>query len=320
MMKIIQYFLLLACGVTLCSCSSGPTSVVRVIDNPTANEIVIAIDGKELAIPANSKTKYTFEYGKHNLAYNNESFDFVVKPAKFSGKGFINPTQSNYMLHTIVYSTDNTSEEDYKKFYEETLHKIPIIFNGEEEEVELPVKVVNDIFIEDEHNKFDYSIDQKMPKEIHENIYKNQTYQDSRTKVYREKEYINFLKNEYSEFLNDEGGKLEISFPNKPIKLAEINQYAFPTINLEKIECDAGKKYLAETLDNWKQLYTLKGSDFASKYEELGGDKSNGNRPFARYKELCPKDTDRGNTDVQTVLQLDNFIRDTRDIHFYIIK
>ena len=67
MMKIIQYFLLLACGVTLCSCSSGPTSVVRVIDNPTANEIVIAIDGKELAIPANSKTKYTFEYGKHNL-------------------------------------------------------------------------------------------------------------------------------------------------------------------------------------------------------------------------------------------------------------
>lgn len=309
-MKKIQYSALFACGFTLCSCFGGSTSVERVIDNPTANEIVIAIDGKELVIPANSKTSYTFEYGKHSLAYNNQTINFVVKPAKFSGSGFINPTQSNYMFHTFIYATDNTTDEAYDKMYEKTLNKVTVILNGKKEEIEYPVKVVNDVFIEDEHNRWDYNIDEEMPEEVSERINSNQAYQVRKTKVYRQHEYMNYLK--------EDGLEDDISFPNEPVKLTEIDQYVFPTINLDGIKCEPGKKYLAETLDNWQQLFTLKGNDFASKYEELGGDK--GRVELRNSQKLCPKEVDPEQTYYPAFRQLDQILDQTRDIHFYIIK
>ena len=262
-MKKIKYSLILACSITLCSCFNGPTSQVRLIDNPTANEIKLVIDGKDVVIPANSNIKYTFEYGKHNLAYNNESFDIVVKPVKFDGTGIINPTQSNYMLHTFIYATDNTSDETFDKLYEKTLNKVDVIIDGEQVQIELPVKVVNDFFIEDEDNRWDYSIDEKIPDEISEKLNKNQSYQARKIKMYRESEYLKFLKEDW---LEEED---EVSFPNKPKKLSEINQYVFPKLDLESITCNEGKKYLHDTLDKCQKLFTLTGSDFDSKYEGL---------------------------------------------------
>ncbi len=317
-MKSLKYSLILACSITLCSCFSGPATVERVIDNPTSNEIVIAIDGKELAIPANSKTTYTFEYGKHNLTYNNESLDFIVKPSKYSGDGFINPTQSNYMLHTFIYATNNTSDEAFDKIYKETINKISIILNGEEGELELPVIVVNDVFIEGELNRWDYSIDQEIPEEITENINENQAFQTRKTKIYREKEYINLLQNDYFNSLEGEESKVEISFPNKTIKLAEITKYAFPKINLEEIKCDEGKKYLTKTLENWQKFFTLTDNDFASTYEDLSGEE--GKEALIRSLELCPKKIDPENTYFPAYKQLVDFINDTRYIPLILLN
>ncbi|MCX8669684.1 hypothetical protein J3U22_02200 [Gilliamella sp. B2865] len=317
-MKKIQLPILIVCGVMLCSCSDEPKSVVRMIDNPTDNEIVVAIDGKELAIPANSNTTYTFEYGKHNLAYNNESLDFIVKPARFPNDGFINPTQSNYMFHTYIYATENTSDEDYDKLYEKSLRKVSIIINGVEEEVELPVKVINDVFIEREDNTWDYSINQEAPNELPKKFKTKKDIQLPRIKVYREKDYITLLKNEFFESNEDPETGFEVSFPNKPVKFAEIEQYVFPKINLGGIECDAGKKYLADTLDNWKQLFTLNGDDFASKYKKLGGEE--GINSLRKSDELCPKEIDPNMTYYQAYGPFEKFLNFTQDTNIYIIK
>ena len=311
-MKKIKYSLILACSITLCSCFNGPTSQVRLIDNPTANEIKLVIDGKDVVIPANSKIKYTFEYGKHNLAYNNESFDIVVKPVKFDGTGIINPTQSNYMLHTFIYATDNTSDETFDKLYEKTLNKVDVIIDGEQVQIELPVKVVNDFFIEDEDNRWDYSIDEKIPDEISEKLNKNQSYQARKIKMYRESEYLKFLKEDW---LEEED---EVSFPNKPKKLSEINQYVFPKLDLESITCNEGKKYLQDTLDKWQQLFTLTGSDFASEYEGLGGD--DGMLALRDSKKLCPNEKDPEQTYSKAIRPLDEALTKGRDIYFFVIK
>ncbi|WLT05663.1 hypothetical protein [Gilliamella apis] len=309
-MKNLKYSLILACSIMLCSCFNGPTSQVRLIDNPTANEIKLVIDGKDVVIPANSNIKYTFEYGKHNLAYNNESIEFFVKPVKFNGRGFINPTQSNYMLHTFIYATDNTSDETYDKLYEKSLNKVEVILDGEQVEVELPVKVVNNFFIEDRDNRWDYSIDENIPDEITENINKNQSYQSRKIKMYRESEYLKFLK--------EDGIEDEISFPNKPKKLSEINQYVFPKLDLESITCDEGKKYLQDTLDKWQQLFTLTGSDVASKYEGLGG--YDGMHALLGSKKLCPNEKDPEQTYSKAIRPLDDALTKGRDIYFFVIK
>ena len=309
-MKSLKYSLILACSITLCSCFNGPTSEVRPIDNPTNNEIKLVIDGKEIAIPPNTRINHTFEYGKHNIAYNNESFEIVVKPVKFNGHGFINPTQSNYILHTFIYATDNTSDETYDKLYEKTLNKIEVNLNGQQVEVELPIKVVNDFFIEDRDNRWDYFIDENMPDEVTENINKNQSYQVHKVKMYREKEYLKFLK--------DDGYEDEISFLNKPKKLSEINQYVFPKLDLESIRCDEGKKYLLDTLDKWQQLFTLTGSDFASKYEGLGG--YDGMHALLGSKKLCPEDKDPEQTYSKAIRPLDDALTKGRDMYFFIIK
>ncbi|OTQ77301.1 hypothetical protein [Gilliamella apis] len=311
-MKKIKYSLILACSITLCSCFNGPTSQVRLIDNPTANEIKLVIDGKDVVIPANSNIKYTFEYGKHNLAYNNELFDIVVKPVKFDGTGIINPTQSNYMLHTFIYATDNTSDETFDKLYEKTLNKVDVIIDGEQAKIELPVKVVNDFFIEDQDNRWDYSIDENIPDEITEKINKNQSYQSRKIKMYRESEYLEFLKEDW---LEEED---EISFPNKPKKLSEINQYVFPKLDLESITCNEGKKYLQDTLDKWQQLFNLTGSDFASKYEGLGG--YDGMLALRDSKKLCPTDKDPEQTYSKAISPLDEALTKGRDIYFFIVK
>ncbi|TSJ91925.1 hypothetical protein FPQ14_01260 [Gilliamella apicola] len=314
-MKIFKYSLFLLCSLSSVGCFESSTtgkSVKRLIDNPTDKEIKVAIDGNELAIPAKSGVEYEFEYGKHNIAYNNESFEIVVKPVKFNGHGFINPTQSNYMLHTFIYATENTSDETYDKLYEESLNKVEVILNGEQVEVELPVKVVNDFFIEDKDNNWDYSIGQKIPKKVTENINNNQSYQLDIIKIYRESAYLKFLKKDWLE--KDD----EISFLNKPKKLSEINQYVFPKLDLESIRCDEGKKYLLDTLDKWQQLFTLTGSDFASKYEGLGG--YDGMHALLDSKKLCPEDKDPEQTYFKAIRPLDDALTNGRDMYFFIIK
>lgn len=310
-MKKIKYSLLLVCGLTLVGCSE-PSSIERWIDNPTNNEIKVTIDGNEVTIPAKSGVNYTFEYGKHTLSYNNDSFDFIVKPAKFAESGFINPTQSNYLLHTVVYTTSNMDNKEYDKVIEKELNRIPVIINGQASEIELPVKIINDVFIERSNYRWSYSVDQPFPEEITQNLNlkKHQTYYERFKKLYRESDFIDYLK-------QDEVQE-EISFPSHPKKFIDITQYVIPNIDLNSIKCEEGRQYMKKLLDDWNHLYTLKGSDFVKSFNKLGTDDAVV-QGYASEKK-CTNDNDPDRSYHKTLGQFLNAIRDARDVNFYVIK
>ncbi|MCO6544407.1 MAG: hypothetical protein J6564_01080 [Gilliamella sp.] len=309
-MKKIKYFLLLICSLILIGCSE-PSSIDRWIDNPTANQIKVAIDGKELTIPAKSGVNYTFEYGKHTLSYNNDDFNFVVKPAQFGESGFINPTQSNYYLYTVIYSTSEISDEEYEKILKQNreINKILAIIDGKEQEIEMPAKLINDILIERSDYHWNYSYDQAFPEEITQDLRlkKNQSYQEIFRKLYRESDFIELIKEDEQE---------DISFPYQPKKFSEISQYVIPKINLNSIKCEEGRKYMEGLLNDWNHLMTLKGSDFTKPYNNLAS-----NDAMAKsYTSVCTKENDPEQSYRKELRQFIDALRSTRDVNFYVIK
>ncbi|MWN31429.1 MULTISPECIES: hypothetical protein [unclassified Gilliamella] len=312
-MKKIKYSLLLTFSLTLIGCSE-PSSIERWIDNPTNNEIKVTIDGNELTIPAKSGVNYTFEYGKHTLSYNNDDFNFVAKPAKFGEPGIINPTQSNYFIHTIIYSTSDMNDEQYDEILrkDRQFHNIPIIVHGEETEIELPTKLVNDVLIEKSDNRWTYFYDQPFPEEITQDLKlrKNQTYHETFKKLYRESDFIEYLKEDFDQ--------VEISFPYHPKKFSEINQYVIPNVDLNSIKCKEGRQYMEGLLNDWNHLITLKGSDFAKSYDNLAS--SDAIHKIYETKSLCTKENDPEQTYSKALTQFVDAIRNTRDINFYVIK
>ncbi|OCG39184.1 hypothetical protein A9G28_10040 [Gilliamella sp. Fer1-1] len=118
------------------------SSIDRMIDNPTVNEIKITIDRKELTILAKLSVNYTFEYGKHTLSYGDQSLNFIVKPSISNTSGLINPTQSNYYLFTTFYTTANVSDEAYDKLISSHFNSVPVVINGENKRLNFLLKLL----------------------------------------------------------------------------------------------------------------------------------------------------------------------------------
>ncbi|MFQ1008460.1 hypothetical protein B6D12_05030 [Gilliamella apicola] len=177
------------------------------IDNSAINEIKLTIDGNELTIPAQSGIEYKFDYGKHTLTYNNDSLNFIVKPAKFGTTSFINPTQSNYFITTVVYSTSNVSQEEYDKISQKDLKNLSVMVDGEQAEIELPTVEINDVFINKMDTNWDYSFDEPFPKKLSQklNLPKDSYYFEDKRKLYLEMDFLDYLKND--------GEEEAISFP-----------------------------------------------------------------------------------------------------------
>lgn len=310
-MKKIKYTLLVTCSLSLVGCFES-SSLDRWIDNPTANEIKLTIDGNELTIPAQSGIQYNFDYGKHTLTYNDDSLNFIVKPAKFGMASFINPTQSNYFIYTVVYSTSNISQEEYDKLSQRAIKKLPIIVNGEEAEIELPTVEINDVFIDRMDTKWDYSFDEPFPEELFEelNLPKGSYYYDDKRKLFREVDFLDYLKND--------GVEEAISFSYQPKKFNETTKHVFPNIDLTAIKCEAGQTYMKELLNDWHHLFTLKGGDFASTYNKLTSNDASHNN--YESKKLCNPETDPDGTYDKALTKITDAIRDIRDVHFFVIK
>ena len=210
-MKNIKYTLTLL--VTWCLSLVGcfeSSLLDRWIDNPAINEIKLTIDGNELTIPAQSGIEYKFDYGKHTLTYNNDSLNFIVKPAKFGTTSFINSTQSNYfinIINTVVYSTSNVSQEEYDKISQKELKNLSVMVDGEQAEIELPTVEINDVFIDRMDTNWDYSFDEPFPKNLSQklNLPKDSYYFEDKRKLYREMDFLDYLKND--------GQDEAISFP-----------------------------------------------------------------------------------------------------------
>ncbi|MFQ0992232.1 hypothetical protein [Gilliamella apicola] len=310
-MKKIKYTLLFTCSLSLVGCFES-SSLDRWIDNPTTNEIKLTIDGNELTIPAQSGMEYKFDYGKHTLTYNNDSLNFIVKPAKFGTTSFINPTQSNYFINTVVYSTSNMSQEEYDKVSQKELKNLSVIVDGEQAEIELPTVEINDVFIDRSDNDWDFSFDESFPEELTQelNLSKNTYYFERKRKLYREVDFLDFLKSD--------GLEEAISFSYQPKKFTEITKHVFPNIDLTAIKCEAGQTYMKKLLDDWHDLFTLKGGDFVNAYNKLTSDDAS-HKNYESEK-LCNSDIDPDGTYHKALTEFINVIHGARDVHFLVIK
>lgn len=215
-MKQIKYILLLICSLTLVGCF-GSNSVEHWIDNPTADEIKIAIDDNEIIIPAKSGVNYKFESGKHSLSYNNDSVNFTIDASKTSA--IINPTLSNYVIYKIVFTKDSligaigNSINSATGKKDDINYKTTVIINGESQEIEAPFTVINNLFINKDEYKWDYSLNEHIPDSIKARKFKSKTI---KTKIFHEDDFFNYLKNT--------GVEDEISFPVNSKKLREFSE------------------------------------------------------------------------------------------------
>lgn len=214
-MKKIKYFLLLVCSFTLVGCFES-NSIEHWIDNPTVNEIKIAIDGKELAIPANSGVNYKFESGKHSLSYNNDTVNFNIDPEK--SFAIINPTLSNYVIYKIEYKkdsllgaiSDTIKSGSGKK--DDINYTTQAIIDGELQEIEAPFMPVNSLFINKNEYKWDYFLDESIPDSIKARKLKSKSV---KTKIFRE--------DDFSKHMHDIGVEEKISFPANTKKLSDYS-------------------------------------------------------------------------------------------------
>ncbi|MWN31111.1 MULTISPECIES: hypothetical protein [unclassified Gilliamella] len=311
-MKKIKHSLLLVCSITLVGCfGSGTTSsssVERMIDNPTPNEIKVIIDGNELTIPAKSSVNYTFEYGKHTLSYGNQSLNFIAKPSITYNSGLINPTQSNYYLFTTFYTTLNVSDETYDKLIAKYLKLVPVIINGEEQALELPVKVINDVFIERQKDFWDYSVDEPYPAQV--TLRGKGQFQSQKIKLFREDSFIEALK---AEGLNE-----KVDFINEHPKFSELKKYTIPNIQLDAIACKKGREFVETQLNDWNKLFTLTGKDLALLYKQLTSSETS----HTEYDIMteCKREVDPNQSYQFATRELDGAFYETKQLNFFITQ
>ncbi len=262
-MKQIKFFLIILISIlTLVACSK-PDSVEHWIDNPTDKEITLNIDDNPLTIPAKSGIKYKIGYGKHTLSYNNESINFVVKPSK--REGFINPTQSNYVFYKLIYidKSNKIATDSFIDGLEKDIqYKTQVIVNGELQVIEVPFKVVNDLFIEKDTYAWDYFLDEDLPTTItlRDNV------KDIKAKLFRESDFLKYIKKD--------GIDQQISFPSNRKKFNEFPKTIIPTIDLDTIKCPEGRVDVEKKIAAWNKIFNLSGSDFAEEYDNLTSIKS----------------------------------------------
>ncbi|NUF50525.1 hypothetical protein [Gilliamella sp. ESL0250] len=311
-MKKVKYSLLLVCNITLVGCfgsdTSSSSSVDRMIDNPTPNEIKVVVDGKELTIPAKSSVNYTFDYGKHTLSYGDQSLNFIAKPSTTDSSGLINPTQSNYYLLTTFYTTSNVSDETYDKLIAKHLNSVPVIINGEQQELELPVKVINDVFIERRKDFWDYSVDEPYPDEV--TLRGKGQFQSQKIKLFREDSFIESLK---SEGLNE-----KVNFINQHPTFSEIKKYTIPNIQLDAIACKKGREFVETQLNDWNKFFTSTGKDLASLYKQLTS-----NETFQKKHAIIKECTSEGDTNQSyqsATRQLEEAFDETKQINFFVTQ
>lgn len=196
----------------LMSCSmDGSMGKEYWIDNPTANEITVQIDETNYVIPSESGMNVFLNWGKHKLTYNNESLNFFVK----SGSplpAFINPTQSNYInnCHVFIVQEDSRATDDYIEWLSLTNgDSVSMEINGERVKEYVSFSVQNDVFIDAALKSWDYFINEDVPDNVvlsrpivtkrnrsllNDKNYKEGPFQTTKQKLYREQDFLNYMK------------------------------------------------------------------------------------------------------------------------------
>ena len=103
------------------SCSQPVKDVI--IDNPTEEEIKIQLDGSdEITIPAGEKVIVPVKFGKQNLVINGSEAVEINLDKKLDY--VMNPTQSQYYIENMVYTTSNRGRKQYFEDYGRMTSKV----------------------------------------------------------------------------------------------------------------------------------------------------------------------------------------------------
>lgn len=247
----------------LTGCSEPATETVnRMIDNPTDKEITVTIDSNSLTIPAKSSINHEFTYGKHSLSYDGDSVEFFVKPN--GTDGFINPTQSNYLIYKVFYVDDNDkriNEQTLEQLDKQTLSKTKVIVNGQLVNVNVPFAVVNGLFIENGNVRWDYFVGEPFPEEV---SLGRDYYQVLKSKLFREDEFFHYIESEDADMVG-----AEFKLPNNKIKFSEMPKIVMPEVDVDRVVCTEGKTEIKEIIAAWNKLPQLSGKEFASLYNDV---------------------------------------------------
>lgn len=148
-------------GMSCTNSNQHPTTKAMSIDNPLATEIVVKLDDVSYTIPAQTSQQIELSVGKHQLTYNGETVNFI---SKYCDQGaIINPTLSPYVFfHKLYVDPDNLERaaEQWAKFEKESLHDYTL---EDGTVIQVPLRVTNDLFIEQYEYYWHYGIDTPFP-------------------------------------------------------------------------------------------------------------------------------------------------------------
>lgn len=276
------------------------------VDNPLSTDITIKVDNSKYKIPAKSTLPIKLSQGKHTLTYNGSSVNFVTKVNSNKNVTIMNPTLSNYMIYSIIYvkkEAKNNSVSEYAPLYnnEYQLDKGGV--------VELPVKVLNSLFIDRANYHWTYGLDEEMKAKVDPSASPKERalilYRIEPTKLYREEDYIKEFSKEWPAYWP--------KFPVNSKPLSEQTPYIFPTLSLIT-DCDVkvkeyeGKwnKIIANPSDVFHDVEKLS-HDVASAVVDESGD-INKKYSIRRYNTDFKTAKDELNKEIKYLTNASSFI------------
>ncbi len=217
--KVFTLFAALV-ALTACHTASEESTETFWIDNPTDEAITLKIDQHTLSLPPQSGSTFRLAAGKHQLTFNNEKREFMVKPRKgalyqkfsaFKARNdqaaapiaIINPTQSEYLIYALPYQDEAHSlkEESVSKAMEAYLSEFIIEDEAGNRSIEkLPLFPTNALFIDAAEFKWDYGLEEALPESLNFESF-SETMNDSpgfmvKRKLYRAEEFYRTVMKE----------------------------------------------------------------------------------------------------------------------------
>lgn len=152
------------------------------VDNPTSKTYYFRINnGDEKIISAGQFVKVEMEKGKNSIKVfdnkKNEIFDSAFQVTK--DRGLLNITLHDYYIHTQYYGYDIKKDSLLLNLEKTIIDGKPYLGNP---------KLSNRLYTED----FYYNID-----ENYDQLIKNIQKTESRTKIFRKQDFLNFYKENY---------------------------------------------------------------------------------------------------------------------------
>lgn len=275
MKKLI--LLCLVCISTLfASCNSSSNDYW--IDNPTEEPITVYIDDTAYDIPPVTMIQITLEYGKHQLKYNNQEITIHNGGRVNKGQAIINPTQSTYVFfkqNFFNFNDERTTEEFIEWAIGTQSDSVRLKINDSIATVFIPFKPCNKLIIDKHDFDWKYNLDEPMPEGltltnpiitrgnrnlVNDPNYQAGKFQETTYKVYREREFKDYLKSVNDatiEFLVEKTPYA--SLPKAKINLTLLNDIADPQY----------RKALEECVKEFNQWLDAKGSKSTDGFKEV---------------------------------------------------